>query len=414
MRLKQAAVARLGVEGAFAACRGALGVPGLDRLALRPLRALGAAAAAAPRYHLAWPGGARFDRPMPRVLGDGNHASMPGRERAGYLCRLDDAQVRGRSSLVLHEGVLLLDAEGDEFAALPDNPGYDPGILHAVPGAFWSMEADPPPLHVEEAFLLGGNHSVDFGHWMTEYLPRYALAVESGLPPGTPMLLDAIVPQTVVAALSRLLPPGTPVIRLPHLGMARVDRLWCASNPVYTGFYPTQWNDDTWSMIASAPRTLAIQLRALVALFGPDVEAPTGFDRVYLARKPSRWKKRLLDHVDIEEAARARGFRVVYPEDLDLHEQVRLVRNATHIVAPEGSNALLAWFARPGARLLLLSPPYTLPLVDVNAILAALGVDATVLTGPDEPTQTDFSAYWNDYRIGAERFAAVLDAWLAP
>ena len=58
-----------------------------------------------------------------------------------------------------------------------------------------------------------------------------------------------------------------------------------------------------------------------------------------------------------------------------------------------------------------LSPPYTYPLGDVGAILAALGVDFEVVVGPDEPTEEDFCAFWNDYRIDPVAFARWLSDW---
>jgi hypothetical protein len=83
-------------------------------------------------------------------------------------------------------------------------------------------------------------------------------------------------------------------------------------------------------------------------------------------------------------------------------------------MAPEGSNALLSWFARPGCRVSVLSPPYTLPLVDVDAVLDELDIDMTVITGPDRPDPEGFCPYWNDYRIDESGLAGFLDQWLVP
>jgi hypothetical protein len=33
---------------------------------------------------------------------------------------------------------------------------------------------------MEEAFLFSGSHTLDFGHWMTEYLPKLAIALLAG------------------------------------------------------------------------------------------------------------------------------------------------------------------------------------------------------------------------------------------
>ena len=415
MRLKQAAVARLGPDAAFEACRGHLGVPGLDRMQRLPVRAMhDAARESGSIVGELWPGGVAFERPSMRVLGPERTGmgQLPGIDRSAYLARLDHVGLRGRSALLHWQGQLLMDYEGAEFASLPDNPGYDPGVLHADGRDVWFMDASGPALRIGEAYLLSGNHSVDFGHWITEYLPRLALARLAGLPAGMPVIVDHIVPSTILGALPLLLGADTPVIRLPHLSVASVERLWCASNPIYSGFYPTQWNAATWSSIGSEPSHLATLLRELARMFGPAIDEATGDDRVFLARRPSRSKKKLLNHEAIEAVASSRGFRIAYPEDLPLVEQVRLVRGARRLVAPEGSNALLAWFARPGARVAMLSPTYTLPLLDVNGILRELDVDLTVVTGPDTPTEEEFCPYWNDYTIDAADFGRFLDGWL--
>ena len=166
-----------------------------------------------------------------------------------------------------------------------------------------------------------------------------------------------------------------------------------------------------WAHIGSAPRPLARLIRELVGLAGAALHQPTGHERIFLARKPSRSKKKLRNHREIEALAAGHGFRIVYPEDLGLLEQMRLAFHARAIIAPEGSNALLAWFARAGCKVCILSPPYTLPLVDVNAILAELDVDLSVFTGPDFPTEEDFCPYWNDYEIDAAEFSRFLSHW---
>lgn len=412
MRFKQAVVERVGVDAAFSLVRGELNVPGIDLL--RQRRIVGMRVAAAERaivFRELWPGGHRFDRPEPKVIGASNHAPMPGVDRAAYLACFPDVTIRCRSALLLSGEDGLVDFEGDEYTRMADNPGYDPGVLHAQADRLWTMEALSPALEIDEAFMLSGSHSVDFGHWMTEYLPKLAIAMLAGLPAGIPVLVDQIIPSTIREALASLLPAGTELITIPHLAAARVRRLWCVPAPVYSGFYPTEWNEQTWSHIGSEPRHLAGLLRKVLELAGPSVLQPGGPERIFLARKPERRKKRLVNHAQIEAAAIEHGFTIVHPEDLGLLEQIRLAHNARFIVAPEGSNALLAWFARAGAKACFLSPPYTLPLVDVNAILAELGVDLTVVTGPDLPTAEDFCPFWNDYRIDAEAFAAFLGQW---
>jgi hypothetical protein len=91
---------------------------------------------------------------------------------------------------------------------------------------------------------------------------------------------------------------------------------------------------------------------------------------------------------------------------------VRWVRHARYILGPEGSGTYLAFLADPGARMCVLSPPCTLGLVDIGAILAAVGVDFTVVTGP-EVANDEFSPFWYHYTIEPRGFAEFLDHWLS-
>ncbi len=415
MRFKQSAVASLGVSQAFELCREHLGVPGIDTVMPRRIVSmLGAGRDRAIEFTLLWDGGGEFVRPPARVIGDSNNGPLPGVDRSGFLACFADAQIRGRSSVVLCQGDALVDFEGSEYDRLDDNPEYDPGVLASDAETLWMMEPAVVEVQVEEAFMLSGSHTVDFGHWMAEYLPRYALAVLAGLPPHVPVLVDQNIPQTMREALAQLLPPGTQVITIEHLSCVRVRRLWCASNPYYSSFYATEWPEDVWSHIGAGPRRFASLIRELTRLLTAEIEVPTGEEKIFLARKPSRFKKKLLNHLDIEALARRRGFKVLYPEDYSFVEQVRLATHARWIMAPEGSNGLLSYFARPGCRVCVLSPPYTLPLVDISAVLDELGIDMTVITGPERPDPDNFCPYWNDYRIDESALAGFLDQWLGP
>jgi capsular polysaccharide biosynthesis protein len=411
LRLKEAAVQRLGVEAAFAAVAPVLGVPGVEVLRRMPLEPMAQVArrGGAVRAEL-WTGRANFLRAPPTTRFAPPPAPMRGRGRDAWLACFDEAVVRGRSSLLRVGERMLQDIEAGEDA-FPDHPAYDPGLLHAEDGIAWMMQGREPALRVDEAFWLGGSHSVDFGHWVVDLLPKLMMARRGGLPAGVPVLVDAIIPATVREALPLLVPEGSTILAVPHLAEAAVGRLWCAPATHYTGFYPMEWSEASWSVRSAEPQAMATLLRDLRTTLGEAIAEPTELPRLFLARRPSRAKKKLLNAAAIEAIAEAHGFATIYPEDHSLVEQVRLAAHATHLLAPEGSNNLLAFFASAGARVATLNPPYTYPLGDVGAILAALGVDFEVLVGPDEPTEEEFCGFWNDYRIDEARFAAWLRDW---
>ncbi len=413
MRFKQELVGQLGLLKAFEVAASTLPVPHLQRLGRRRISRLGDAARAdALECVELWPGGEPFEAPPIRILGSNDHATFRGLSRSAYLACFSDCLVRGRSAVVLRGDAVLVDVEGQEGRTLPDNPTYDPGILHATSDHFWTMEpsAETPILELEEAFLLSGSHTLDFGHWMTEYLPRVAIARLAGLQP-MPVLIDERIPRTHRETLDVFLPERTATLPIPHLAPVKVRRLWVASNPMFMGFYPTVWNAAAWEASATHPGHFALLYQELGRCMDQCELTDPGHPRVYIARKPSRTKKLLSNHAEIEALAAAAGFHRIHPEDLSFTEQAAHAIHATHLLGPEGSGMMLGFFARPGTRLTVLNSPHTYPLADLNAIQRGLGVDYTVLTGPFAGEQDPDWLFWTDYRIEPDVFSSFLSKW---
>jgi len=413
MRFKQALVASVGIEEAFRVARETLEVPGLDAVRARPVRSLyEAAKSEAIVFRELWGGGNPFILPPPRIVGEGNRAPLRGVDRSAYLACFENVAIRGRSAMILTGTDALVDFERDEFSRFADNPEYDPGILHARGKTFWTMEPSDHGMTIDEAFMLSGDHTVDFGHWIIEYLPKLAVALLSGLPHGVPVLIDERMPPAHRRSLELLLPPDNETIVVPHLAPVFVRKLWCAPIPANIGFYPTQFDEEIWGHRAREPGHFTTLVREIAKRVENATSEPTGWDLVYIARKSHLTKKRLLNFREIEAVAQERGFRIVYPEEMSFIDQLRVVRHARHIVGPEGSGTYLAFFARAGTRMCVLSPPYTLGLVDINGILAGVGVDLTIFTGREFPNE-EFSPFWYDYEIHPTRFSAFLGDWLA-
>jgi capsular polysaccharide biosynthesis protein len=408
MRLKRALVRRLGLDAAFAVVARELAVPDTGLLRRREVGLLHDHAQRSPSFKLLNAGGERFQQPEPETIGAGIRGPMWGRTRAAWLACFDEATLRGRSNLLQVGDKILVDREQYEGAIFEDNPEYDPGVLYAEHDALWLMEPPSPSMRLDEAFMLSGSHSIDFGHWVTECLPRLGMALAAGWRGGMPVLVDERIPKTMKAALPDLLPANSPLVAIPHLSTVHVKRLWTVPNPMFVGFYPTQFFMETWDQMAAHPASFSRWMDALMARVEPAQDS--GADRVYLARKPGR-KKALRNYAQIEEVVAHAGFSKVYPEDLSFAEQIRLVRSARFIVAPEGSNNLLALFATAGTRLCTLNPPYTHPLTDLNGLLSHRGVEMQVFTGEAHPTE-EFSPFWWDYTIDPVAFAAHLDRWL--
>lgn len=404
---KRALVERLGVEQAFAAVSAHLPVPGIEVLKKRRLVSLREASEKAGCIRLLWEGGRPYEVGLKHVHGEHEEAILRGVSRSGYLACLDEVLVRGRAAVLMTGDEAIVDFENTELENYRDSPEQDPGVLCCEGSFYWTMDPAMDAPRIEEAFLLAGCHTNDFGHWLQEYLPRLALAVEAGLP-AMPILVDELIPATHVQSL-RLFCPERPVIVIPHLAPRRVRRLWTASNFTWRGWYPEDWSS-AWEGMITEPRNFAFAIRKLQSMAGPALDADGGPERVFLARAPER-KKSLVNHERIEEIARANGFVVVRPEQLNFTDQLRLVRTARRIIAPDGSNGLLSYFAGKGAKVCFLNHAHTLPLSELDGLLAALDVEFSVLTGPYRGEPQD-EPFWNDYSIDEGEFAAFLRGWL--
>lgn len=403
---KRALVKLLGREGALAPATAGLCVPDAQLIRRRTVVPMLEFARRSPQFRELWRGGAPFVVAPPRVIGVGDQHAQRGVRRSGWVARIDDVVVRGRSAVLLaSDGSALVDVEGDEDRQFEDNPEFDPAVLAVDGRHFWTIEAGDDVAVLEEAFMLGGTYAHDFGHWITEHLARLTIALRAGMPK-VPLLIDQRMPATHLQAL-RLFVPDFEVIQLPHLAARRVRRLWVAPNPLYRGFSPTCWSD-AWHAMMPEPADFAGAIADLKQRAAYALAEPTGVDRLFLARRPHR-KKRLVNHAAIEKIAAARGYRIVYPEEFDFATQIRLVHNARRIVAPDGSAGLLSYFARPGTSVCFLNNPHTLPLVELGGIFACLGVEYSVLTGPIHGVPQP-EPFWNDYEIDPAVFESYLSA----
>jgi capsular polysaccharide biosynthesis protein len=407
MNFKRAMVERFGVQQAFEFCRQHLAVPDLGVLRRRRVVSLRSVAERGEAFRELWPGGRAFSHPVPKVIGEGDHSEQSGVSRSAYLACLRDVLVRGRSAVVLLEDVAAVDIENGESQGLQDNPEFDPAVLHAAEDHFWTLEPESSPREIDEAFMLVGTYAHDFGHWLSEHLPKLAIARMAGLA-DVPLLIDRRIPDAHRQSLA-LFCPNSEVLSLDHLASCRVRKLWCAPNPMYRPFSPANWSD-AWQRMLPDPENFAHAIQALKSTVESALAEPTGVDRIFLARRPHR-KKRLVNHDRIAEIAAGSGFRTVYPEDLPFAEQLRLVHHARYLIAPDGSNGLLCYFVSPGASVCFLNHGHTRPLVELNGQMASMGANFTIVTGPvaGEPGEEPF---WNDYRIDEKVFESFLQTWL--
>ena len=356
--------------------------------------------------------GAPFSVPEPRVIGAGNQRPMHGHARAMFVACLIDARVRARSNFIEVGDLAVIDREPEELARFADRIDFDASVFQLAGDAAWFItpRGVSASIDLDEAFTLLGIRPQIFGHWMCEYLPKFVAASLAGALPPVPILVEANMPRSHYQALRLLLAEPVQLVELPPFATARVRRLWCVPCPAVIPWWEVEDDRFKWDYCAHPPQRYAAIAREMTRRVRPAMPAAGG-DRVFLARRGGAHE--MANSAAIEAVAIARGFCVVFPQDLEFREQAGLLHHARFVVGPYGSAMYLAYFARPETKICMLANPEYPSLVqsEASGVLQALGVDVTLFTGPclrpnpDEPWRTD-------YAIDEAAFARFLDDWL--
>ena len=326
------------------------------------------------------------------------------------LACLNGVKVRGRSALIEFSGTMLYDFEPDVFPPY-DWVTADPGVFHATPESVHAIlpNSEANVLELDEAFHLVGPNSGNLRRWTWEYLPKLVTASISDAVARVPVLVDAGLGTTQRQMLRLLLADDQEIVRLHDFDTACVDRLWCASTPIYMPPLLHRNAHVKWDHPTSPPAPLLATLQEMVRRIEPRIPK-TNCERLYLAT-PAAGAGRMVNGNIIEGVAQARGFSIVRPEELDFVELAALLQHARHIVGPESPALWLSFFARPGAKVCVLNHPDNASLALLLGSLAALGIDATVLAGTSCYVHAG-DPQLSEYEMDEIAFARFVHSWL--
>ena len=344
----------------------------------------------------------------PTVIGDGNHRPLTNVTRSFHVACLTDVILQGRSSILISGDLALADFQADELARIDDELEFDAAIFHRDGDDVWMMDSGRPARLIPEAFSLLGCRTDFFGDWLCEFVTKFVAAMHSGHLPPVPVLIDADMNASHREALE-LMMPDIDIIEIAAFEPVQVQRLWLASSIGYMAFHQKLNERFKWEYVLSSPeRFLPVEdemARRADLVLGP----ARGPERVFLARKGFRHRK-VVNSEEIEAIAAAQGFAIVYPEEFDFVEQVRLLRGARYVIAPEGSALFLMYFLDAGAKVCILNHQETDGLVLYNGGSDAKGIDLTIITGPEAGVRRGRSLDM-DYRIDPVVFADFLAGW---
>lgn len=355
------------------------------------------------------PAGEPFTILPPPVLGAGNHRPLQNVTRSFYVASVENIGLSGRSSVLHVEGLALADFQNDELARIDDEVEFDAAVFYREGDEVWSIISDQEPRVFDAAFSLLGCRTDFFGDWLCDSIPKYVAATLSGHLPPVPVLIDAHMNTSHRQALEMLLLPGTEIVEIAAFESVTVRQLWTAPSIGYMAFHQILNDKFKWDYVMCSPERFAPvedeMVRRADLVLG-DKPSP---ERVYLARKDFR-HRRLVNTAELEAMARAEGFVIVYTEEYDFIEQVRLLRGARHVIAPEGSSLFLRYFLSEGTKICILNHQITEGVVGYNGGAEAKDIALTIITGPEAGERRGRSQDM-DYWIDPQVFREFLDSW---
>lgn len=176
----------------------------------------------------------------------------------------------------------------------------------------------------------------NYFHWLTEAVPALLAAWDAV--PEARLLLPRRVPRYMEDLLGLLLPDGAGSDRVVRAdGVLRTEEVLLPAIDPFSGFvHPAE-------------------VELLRRTFAPHLGQSSGEHALYVSRRRAS-ARRLRGEEELETRLRARGFEIVFCEELSLPEQMKRFATAGTIVAPHGAGlANLVWAAR-GARLVEIFP----------------------------------------------------------
>jgi hypothetical protein len=319
-----------------------------------------------------------------------------------YVAELHDVSVVGGSSLIfLPNGDVVSDVLADEEYGRYVNIEYDKVVVAQRLGALL-VKLPAPGVKLEEAVLLSGLASNSYGHWFAEFLPKLCSFSQSDAFSGRPILVDANMPQSHYDLLRILVP--NPLIEIRRGLAVHVGKLLVAPT---TSFFPVELFHDhrvppehqssgTVSSMRFIRDTVTRRLGA----------APPQGERIFLSRRNCTWRK-LVNEQEVIERLACLGFRVVFIEEFEFKEQVRIFQRAEFVVAPNGSALLNLLFCNTDVKILVLGQKAHFNWGNFNGIMRAVGYIPIFFEGD---AVGDGSNKHADYHVPAE---AVYDKVLA-
>ena len=347
------------------------------------------------------------DMSEPEFSGEDSGPPIHGTTRSVFFSVLPEVIVSSKSNLFVVDESVLMDYQAGELERYPVWLDLDPVVLAAHGTSLTVLEHEDtgrqPPL--EEALSLVGMYTYNYAHWIVEKLFKVLVCLDRPGFRNVPIIVDEQMQPAQLEMLRQFCGAEHPVVILPPGASVRVERLWSVSSVIY-------WPG---CELPGTPIEQLADTSALAGLLQRVEPALRAFDteqrdlRVLLTRRDDR----LANRREIEEWFEESGWAVVDAGDLTFAAQMRLIRNASTVVAIGGAAVYGLVFAQPGLRIGLLypSPQGGPPHEEVqfhHEMFKALGHRLLVLPGKHLDSHPVWPLYV-PFRIERERLAPFLE-----
>jgi capsular polysaccharide biosynthesis protein len=316
-----------------------------------------------------------------------------------YVCTLRDATVFAAANVVLMpDGAAVNDTLADERYGRFLTFMSEPVVLDRRDDHLLLDLGRFKPAQYDAAIMLSGSVSEHFGHWVPEYLcrlnylvrhPRFAelpILVDSGMPPSHLDYLRRIVPNKLVFLAKDV------AVRCRELIVASPSTFF----PVHLA--PHHQVPPEMQGGVSVDCIRFVRDRVLESVPPPS----SGGRKIYLSRQ-SRAGRRPVNEDEISSFLASQGFEIVFPENLNFEDQVRLFQSAEVIVAPNGSSILNVIFAPKETKIFVLSQRTIFNWGTYCGFIRELGYDLKFICG-DDGNQYKNASYW----LSLDRLRAAL------
>lgn len=252
---------------------------------------------------------------------------------------------------------------------------------------------------------IGFVGSVNFGHFLFEFLPRlYPLTFSRALGE-LPVIVRRSMPQRFFEYLEIAGIKPSRFIFQEEDEALEVEHLWMTSIP---------FGRTTAGEMYFSPSALAYLRGLYTTPFRRPAAERRG--RVYLDRTGATFR-RLVNEAEILPALKAKGFVTMDGMKLSAREQLEVIANAEAVFSQVGSSPTITMFAPQDARIVEMFPPNVAGLFVGIAYAALLGQPYHRIVGQrvQLPDNTRTEPLYGDYTVNAAEVSGVLDAMrLAP